>query len=323
DLKMQGHTFDDITGNIDLSDAFYTNSKDTYEFEKLNLNSSFKEDIRKISVNSPDIINGEVKGKFVLGEVEKLFRNAIGNLYSNYKPFEIMEDQHLRFDIAIHNKIVEALFPEINLSHGTTLRGEVRSSNSNVKLSFKSPEIKVYDNKLENIDLQLDNTNPLFATYFNVDSISTPYYNLSKTNFVSNRRSDTLHVRTYFKGGKENKDEFNVNLFYTFNEENQSVLGIKPSDVTFRNNTWQLNEENKENTIVFDNKFQKVQTDTLWMTHENQKIAFMGSKGGTDQKNFKLDFSEVDLNKIAPSLEDFAFEGIINGGLEVNQQEGI
>ncbi len=320
-MKMQGHTIDDITGNIDLSNALYTNSKDTYEFEKLNLNSSFEEDIRKISVNSPDIINGEVRGRFVIGEVEKLFRNAIGNLYSNYKPFEIMDNQHLRFDIAIHNKIVEALFPEINLSPGTTLKGEVRSSNSNVKLAFKSPEINVFDNKLENIDLQLDNTNPLFATYFNVDSISTPYYNLSETNFVSNRRNDTLHVRTYFKGGKQNNDKYNVNLFYTINEDNESVIGLKPSDVTFRNNTWQLNQENEENTIVFDNEFKKIQTDTLHMAYKNQKIAFVGSKDGTDNKNFKLDFSEVDLDKIIPSLDDFAFKGIINGELEVNQQQ--
>src|SRR5699024_6985349 len=136
-------------------------------------------------------------------------------------------------------------------------------------------------------------TNPLFATYFNVDSISTPYYNLSETNFVSNRRNDTLHVRTYFKGGKQNNDKYNVNLFYTINEDNESVIGLKPSDVTFRNNTWQLNQENEENTIVFDNEFKKIQTDTLHMAYKNQKIAFVGSKDGTDNKNFKLDFSEV------------------------------
>ncbi|HLS30064.1 MAG TPA: hypothetical protein VK021_04350, partial [Flavobacteriaceae bacterium] len=238
-MDMHGFDIDDIVGNIELTEAIYENRKGTYEFERLKLTSSFEENnIRKISVESPDIINGEVRGRFILEDVQKLFRNAIGNLYSNYRPFKIKDDQYINFDIAIHSKIVEALFPDVSLSPGTTIKGEVRSSNSNVQLAFKSPEITAYENKFINIDLQLDNTNPLFATYIDVDSIATPYYNFSKSNIVSNRRNDSLYINTRFKGGKQNKDEYNIDLFYTINEESESVVGVRPSDVTFRNNKW-------------------------------------------------------------------------------------
>lgn len=323
DLQMQGNNLDDVVGNINLNDAVYENQKGIYEFENLNLQSSFENDIRKINVHSPDIIHGELRGRFVLGEVDKLFRNAIGNLYANYKPFKIMENQFMNFDVSIHSKVVEALLPNVNLSSGTTIKGEVRSSNSNVKIAFKSPEIQVYDNTFKNINLQLDNTNPLFATYFDVDSISTSFYNFSKTKIVSNRRNDTLYVRTNLKGGKENKDEYNVNLFYTINEKSESVIGIRPSTVTFRETQWALNQENKKSTIVFDNAFKNLQTDSLEMRYEDQVITFTGSKSGKDEKNLELNFINVDFDKITPSLQDFSFEGIMNGKLEVHQQKGV
>lgn len=323
-MDMHGFDIDDIVGNIELTNATYENRKDTYEFERLNLTSSFEaNNIRKISVESPDIINGEVKGKFILGEVDKLFRNAIGNLYSNYRPFKIQGDQYMNFDIAIHSKIVEALFPDVSLSPGTTIKGEVRSSNSNVQLAFKSPEITAYENKFMNIDLQLDNTNPLYATYIDIDSVVTPLYSFSKSNIISNRRNDSLFINTRFKGGKENKDAYNIDLFYTINEESESVVGVRPSDVTFRNNQWFINQENASATLVFDNAFQNIRTDTIQMVHEQQEISFFGMKKGTNNKDLQLNFENVDLDKIMPSLEDFAFGGIMDGKLEINQQNGV
>lgn len=321
-MDLDGHHLDDIVGNIQLINGSYQNKKDIYEFDELTLTSAFEGDVRKLVVTSPDVIDGEVSGRFLIGDVGKLFRNAIGNLYTNYRSFKIREKQYIKFDIAIHSKVVQALFPDITLSPGTKIKGEVHESNSNVKLAFNSPEIKIYDNKLMNVNLQLDNTNPLFATYFDIDSVATPYYNFSKTNIVSNRRNDTLYVRTDFKGGKENKDQYNVNLFYTINKEGKSVVGVRPSDVTFRENTWYLAEDGKNPTIVLDNSFRNIKTDTIYMSHNHQKISFIGSKTGKNHKHLQLNFTDVDLDKITPSIENFDFKGLINGELEVNQQQG-
>src|SRR5699024_3450861 len=109
-MTLHGHTIDDLVGSIQLEDASYENRKGKYEFKKLSLESTFNGVVRKITINSPDIINGKVEGHFKLTQVPALFKNAIFNLYSNYKPIDIAENQYLYFDIAIHNKIVEALF---------------------------------------------------------------------------------------------------------------------------------------------------------------------------------------------------------------------
>jgi hypothetical protein len=48
----------------------YQNNKDTYNFDDFNIRSSFDEDrVRTINVNSPDIIEGEIVGKFQFAEL--------------------------------------------------------------------------------------------------------------------------------------------------------------------------------------------------------------------------------------------------------------
>lgn len=322
-ISMVGTSIDDIVGNIDVENASFENRKGKYEFGKLNLNSSFEDGVRKITVNSPDVVKGEVNGRFTMSELGPLFKNAIGNLYSNYKEEPIQEHQFMDFDVTIHSKIVEALYPDISLAPGTRIKGEVKSDNSKVRLDIKSSEIVAYKNKFENINLQIDNTNQLFGTYFEIDSLSTPYYNFSRMNWTTNRRNDTLYIRSDFRGGNQNKDNYDLNFYYTIDKKSRSIVGLRPSELTFRETTWQLNPNAENQRMRFDNDFINLDTDTLMMEYENQKIAFNGFKRGDDEMELNLDFLDVDLAKITPSLEDFDFAGVLNGRLEVDRHKGV
>ena len=68
--------------------------------------------------------------------------------------------------------------------------------------------------------------------------------------------NDTLFARTEFKGGAKGEDKFDLNLYHTIDENKQSVIGFKKSDITFKNYQWYINEkETKVNTVVFDKGF--------------------------------------------------------------------
>ncbi len=322
-INMHGHNVDDVVGSIDLENAAYTNKKGTYKFKTLNITSSFAGKVRKITINSPDIINGQLEGYFVLSQLPALFKNAVGNLYSNYKPIPIAKNQYLYFDVAVYNKVVQALFPSITLSPNTFIRGKVRSSNSDLQLVFKSPQISVGNNKLHDVDLQLDNTNPLFTTYFDVGNVELGAYNLSRVHLISKRVNDTLFVQTEFKGGQDDKDEFNLNFYHTINEANKSVVGIRKSNLRFKNNTWTLNKDKEDQSLVFDNDFKSVKLDTLVMSYQDQKIAISGYKHGKWNKKIDIDFDNVDLQKVTPSIENLNLAGILNGELKVEQRQGI
>ena len=75
------------------------------------------------------------------------------------------------------------------------------------------------------------NKNPLFNTYIEVDNINSSVYNVSDFSLINVTLQDTLFIKTEFNGGKDTNDNFDLNLYYTINEESKSVIGFKKSEL--------------------------------------------------------------------------------------------
>ena len=82
-----------------LEYLLFENSNDLYEFQDFVITSGFRRGIRTITMNSPDIISGQVSGVFKIGDLKALFQNAVGSLYTNYEPRKITENQFMDFNI--------------------------------------------------------------------------------------------------------------------------------------------------------------------------------------------------------------------------------
>lgn len=323
DMKMTGTSLNDAIGSIQFNKTYYENEYDKYEFDDFEITSSIKNNVRYIDVNSPDIIEGQLSGEFLFEDIAKLFENAIGSIYTNYKPHEVAENQYIDFNFKIYNKIVEVFVPDIELGTNTYIRGHVESNEKAFDLVFRSPKIKLFDYFAESIAVQVDNKNPLFNTYAEIDSINTKYYNISKFNLINVTLNDTLFVRSEFQGGAKNRDVYNLSFYHTINEENKSVIGFKKSDATFKNNKWVINENrNKYNKIVFDNKFNSIKIDSFMMSHNQEQIKLSGVLRDSTYKDIKLDFKDVDLAKITPEIDSLKLKGNVNGKLDILQEKG-
>ncbi|WP_081211114.1 translocation/assembly module TamB domain-containing protein [Salegentibacter sediminis] len=322
-MNMKGTTVDNAFGEILLLNTSYRNQNDLYYFDDFSIVSSFEGQVRTLEINSPDVISGKVQGVFQVAEIVDLFKNSLGSIYTNYEPETITSNQFMEFDFDIYNKIVEVFYPEITLAPNTFIRGRVESDESEFKITFKSPRIDLFGNMFENVNLQVDNTNPIYNTFFESDSVSTQVYNFSEFSFINVTQRDTLFIRSEFQGGKKNDDVFNINLFHTINEENKSVVGIQRSDIRFRENIWYINEDrNKSNKIVFDNNFQDITIDSLVMSHQNEEIRLNGVLRDSTYKNFSMEFDEVDIGKITPQIDSLRLAGVLNGKLDLLQEDG-
>ncbi len=324
-MKVSGNSIDNLAGKVFVTNTTYQNKKATYEFDDFELESSFDENrVRTIAVNSPDIIEGKIVGKFQFNQLRKMVENSIGSLYTNYRPNKIIKGQFLKFDFAIYNKIIEIFYPEIVLDKNTKIRGSINSDNDEFKFNFNSPKIAAFENYFDNINIEIDNKNPLYNAYIQLDSIKTKRYKVSDFSLINITQNDTLFVRTEFKGGNKSEDSYNLNLFHTINKDNKNVVGIRKSEIKFKNNLWFLNEkETKDNTIVFDKLFKNFTVDNIIMSHENEFISLAGDLEGKSNKDLKLSFNEVDLDKISPELEKFKIDGLLNGDINIKQQQNI
>ncbi|MDP5096308.1 MAG: translocation/assembly module TamB, partial [Flavobacterium sp.] len=250
--------------------------------------------------------------------------NALGSLYANYSPNKLDKGQFLDFDLTIYDKIVEVFVPDIKISENTKLEGKINGDEGRFVFDFTSPNIIAYENIIENVKIDIDNKNPLYNAYITVDSIKNSTYKIADFNLINVTLNDTLFVRSEFKGGPKSQDSYDLNLYHTINEEKQSILGFKKSEINFKDYLWFINEgENNDNKIVFDKNLKNFNFEKLSLSHNDQKIDFFGTMRDSTYKDFKLSFNDVDLNKVTPTLDSLDFGGKINGNITYKQNQNL
>ncbi|OYX83672.1 MAG: DUF490 domain-containing protein [Flavobacteriales bacterium 32-34-25] len=324
-VQLTGNTIENLQGNVYIKETSYQNIKDTYVFDDFNVNSTFDADgIRTLTINSPDIVDGKVVGRFQFSQLGKLTRNSLGSLYTNFKPEKVNRGQFLKFNFTIYSKIVEILYPEIELATNTVLRGNIKADSQEFKMNFNSPKIKYAKNSFDNIRVAIDNKNPLYNAYVELDSIKTPYYKVRDFSLINITTKDTLLFRSEFKGGEKGEDFFTLNLYHTIDEDNNNVVGISKSEMKFKENFWYLNEKDTpDNKIVFDKSLKNFNFDDIILSHKEQSVSLRGTINEKLKKDLELSFNNVDLYKITPLSSKFVFNGNLNGSVHFKQNNQV
>lgn len=323
-MTALGTNLDNATGTINIENTTYKNQDGSYNFQDFDIVSSFDNNERTIAINSPDIINGKITGQFKTKDILGLVENSVGSIYTNYVPNIVEKDQYIDFRFNIYSKIAAVFFKDLTLGKNTFIEGRIETDEKGFELTFNSPEIKFKEYFANNINVTIDNSNPLFNTYVEIDSLSAGIYNASQFSLINVTKRDTLLIKSEFKGGTNNTDKFNLNLFYTIDETNQSVVGFRKSDVRFKGFDWLLNaEKDTLNKIRFDRKFQSFDIFPVRITQGDEEIMVSGKVKDSANKDFNIDFKDVQLVKITPRIDSLALKGIVNGKLDVVQNKGV
>ncbi|MWB93247.1 translocation/assembly module TamB [Flavobacterium sp. GA093] len=324
-VAVTGNSIENLQGNVTLKDAVYQNPQAIYEFDELNIQSSFDADkLRTITINSNDIVDGKIVGKFKFNQLDKLVMNSVGSLYTNYKPHKVNKGQFLRFNFHVYNKVVEMLYPEIKIDSSTAFRGRIDSDKKEFKFRFNSQKVTASKNEFDNIRISIDNKNPLYNAFIELDSIKTKYYKIRDFSLINVTSKDTLFVRSEFKGGDKGEDYFNMNLYHTIDKNKNNIVGIHKSEMKFKEYLWFLNEDSeKDNQVVFDKDFKNFTIDNIVLSHENQQIDLNGVIKGNDYKDLVLNFEDVDIYKITPLNKKFVVKGNLNGNVNFKQNKDV
>jgi len=321
-MNMDGTSIDDVVGTIQFTETFYQTATNDFFFEDFAVTSTYEGEERIIEINSPDIINGRIRGKFIVEDIPYLFRNSIGSIYANYIPVQVTTDQYLKYDFTIYNKIIDVFIPEIQVGDNTRIKGAVYSDESQFELDFKSPEMLIYENYLGDINVEIDNDNPLYNAYISVDSLYTGVYDLREVQIINKTLKDTLFVQSKFRGGGARNDQFGLSLYHTINPEGNSVLGIKRSKINYQGYDWFLNRNNNNlNKITFDDNFTDIKLDSLTLSHENELIQLAGFKNDSTSMDIKMQFSNVDIGKLMPTVDSLKLKGYMNGDLRILKKQ--
>lgn len=317
-MDLTGSSLDNIEGVLSFKNASYSNQNDDYFFKDFTITSVNRDTIREVKVNSTDIVDGYLRGNFKFSQLKTLGMNSLGSLFLNYEKERVTSGQFLNFSFNIHSKIIDVFFPDLKLGPNSIIRGNLDSDEDIFKLTVKSPKIEAYTYTIDDINLQVDNKNPLYNTLLSIDEIDSEYYNLSNINLVNVMLNDTLFMRAEMIGGKEKQENYSFSFYHTFNEKNQSVLGMKRSTLNFKNKTWHINpENNNQNKVVYDTDIKTFAIDDFNMITGFQEIHLAGLVTEDQQKNIDLRMSNVNLADITPSIDSVSLGGKVNGSVNL------
>ncbi|GGE20055.1 translocation/assembly module TamB [Psychroflexus salis] len=322
-INMQGKDINDLTGNIDLNNFIYRNENELLEFSNFKLTSRIEDDIKYIEVDSPDAIEGSLTGIFELTELPEITLNAFRNLYYRKKPVSLEKFAYVDFQFNINSKIVEAIFPQVRFDPGTSLEGSIVANENYFRLNFISPEIEAYNNVFTNINLQIDNKDPLLNTLVNIEKIKTPIYEASDLEIINQTQNDTLFIKANAVGGKNNQDKFQLKLYQTSTDQNELIFGLEKSNFKIKDYQWEIQKEKQQNNrLVIGENFQNIEFDSIVASHKNSFVKLNGIVRDSTYKNVSLDFNEVQLATITPTIDSLALAGIVNGKAYLFQDQG-
>ncbi len=321
-IDMQGKNLNDLIGEIELNNFIYRNENELLEFSDLKLTSSINEDVKSIEVNSPDAIQGSLSGIFELTELPEITVNAFRNLYYRKKPASLEKFAYVDFEFEINSKIVEAIFPEIRFDPGTKIEGSIVANDNYFRLNFVSPEIEAYNNVFTNINLQIDNKDPLLNTLVNIDKIKTPIYEAKNLEIINQTQNDTLFIKANAIGGKSDQDEYKLKLYQTSTEQGELIFGLQNSDFKVKNYQWKIKKDRLQNNrMIIGENFQNIEFDSIMASHKDSYVKLNGIVRDSTYKNVSLDFKEVELTTITPSIDSLALDGRVNGKASLFQDE--
>ncbi|MFP2995870.1 translocation/assembly module TamB domain-containing protein [Spongiivirga sp. MCCC 1A20706] len=324
DINTVGTNLDNMAGTLSFKKTVYQNQNDQYVFNDFKVTSAFKDSIRTLTIDSPDIVNGKLSGRFSFNELGKLIQNSVGSIYANYNPHQVNTGQFIDFNFIVYNKIVEVFYPELKFGPNTIIQGKIAADDGNFKLNFRSPRIDVFDYMMDKVSVQIDNKNPLFNTAIQVGKIDAGFYQASDFDLINKTLRDTLFFKTNFNGGKQDNDLYNLSFYHTIDDKNRSVVGIQRSEVDFKGNRWYINKErDRKNRVVLNKTLDTISIEDISMNHEDEYINIRGIMLDSTYKDIGVGFKVVDLNKITPEVDSLRLDGVVDGKINILQRQGI
>ena len=316
-MNLTGMSIDDIKGQASFHNVTFSTSKNNYFFKDFQIESMFDaEKHRVISINSPDLMQGELKGDFRLSEMITLFKNSTKKLFPiKVEPLS-NKNQYYSFNFKIFNTAIEAFLPGVKIEAGTNLRGIVNGRDDHLQLYFNSPRFHYKDNAFINIDIDLD-TQLDDKTHVQFDRAKIQgikiYDFFTKIHFLPDR----LNLNPKFQIKNKKTYEFDLDLSQTIDKDERLIIGINQSTIKYDNKYWTIEQNQNLNSGIILNFDQKQYSLTpIELSLDQSKLTISGEYKGDDYRRLNANLKEFDLSNIH-NIEGFRLQGVANGHLNL------
>jgi hypothetical protein len=312
-VDIAGKNINDINGEIDLSNATFSNKNETLPFSFLKVKSTKTSNGQLINFNS-DQFDGFINGKFSPNNLASAFSSFLHQYYPEVfkKPSQI--DANQKFDIELNTRDVSAylkiLSNELSGLNDAKITGAIDTENNLASFNGTIPFLQYNKYKLYDLTLIGAGSSDSLTTKIDMNNFSindSLVFELPNINLTT-KNNETQFAITSNSNTTVNK--LNVNGKLQLFDDGLAV-NFEPSNFIINGKEWTL-EKNGE--LIVRNGFSMV--NDIKFKHSDEEILLRNES--TESNNIVAELKNIEINDFMPLfVKTNSFYGKLNGTINV------
>lgn len=361
--KFALSTLNDLFVDAKLSNASFTNNGKTYGIEDADVDISYENGTRVLSVLSPNTLNARITGRYQLADLPKMFQSGLGKLLINPPSRQNFQGNYFNFEGEISQNIVNYFLPELKVPRGVFVNGSYDGNRNNIVLNVDSKELSysggdapkiaavtTIDDDVkqilpaadlsksglyaENVAIRINTANeeePLFLKVEKAEYGSQSFREVAFTGQKSGpqqmRFTAKFETGATAKDGQTDYKPYAFAIFQSTNAAGDYVFNFDTTQIEYNGVTWNIDTQNQPpNQIVYRKNGGGLSIKNLRIYSDDSEL-LVTEAGFSSGKNFTVQaqINNMSLAKVLQMTSGNAnnITGIANGTANIVMKNGV
>ncbi|WP_370901385.1 translocation/assembly module TamB domain-containing protein [Chryseobacterium gossypii] len=249
---------DQLNGYLNLKDFAFSDTKEVYPIQEINLKAASTSDSTRIVFNS-QIADAELKGKYKPTQIFGALTQTINQYYEFQKPDKtqrIDAGQYFTFNAKIKNDdLIRKFVPDLKSFETITLMGNYDADSQKIEADARIPQLLYGENTVENASLRISNEGQALQYDANIGGLKSSSFALNKVNLNGEIAGNAISYNLTTKDAKDVTQFLIAGNVRSLNDITE--ISLNPDGLKLNYNNWAVAEDNKirvgSSGIVADN----------------------------------------------------------------------
>lgn len=250
---------DHLNGYLNLKDFAFSDTKEIYPVQEINLKASSTADSTNIIFNS-QIADVELRGKYRLTQIFGALTQTINQYYQFQKPAKnqkIEAGQFFTFNAKIKNDdLIRKFVPDLKSFETINLTGNYDADSQKIEIDGQIPQVLYGESSIENATLRVTNENQALQYNLNVAALKSSSFALNKVNIGGDIAQNIINYNITTKDAKDETQFLIAGNAKSLNDITE--ISLNPNGLKLNYTDWTVAEGNKiqiSNTGILADNF--------------------------------------------------------------------
>lgn len=297
-----------------------------WKIRRLHITDNSLDEKRTLFINS-DVFNSYIHGYYSYSTLKNSFLRIVERHLPSIAQAEesVSDENNFVFNIDLSNsEVISKLFDlPVTIYSPSNIKGNCDNSHKRANLSAEFKDIKILDNSFENITIEADSKENVFAYNSTIISADNADNDSTKrgisTHIEGTMQNDVIchkiQLRDKNNGDIKGNIEFDTKLNLQQDNALSFVTHILPGSISYNNSDWNIAEsyiKRADGTYKIDN---------FELSNNNRVLHVNGNIGSNATDNLRIELNEISIENILNivNFHSVEFGGMANGHIEISK----